>query len=70
MWVRNMQTIYYNAKQIMKITQDWMGDLYCGIKLDWDYNAQTSLSHLLAMRNTVLGKSTRVGADNQNVTAN
>ncbi len=28
------------------------------------------LSHLLALRNTVLGKSTRVGADYQNVTVN
>ena len=31
---------------------------------------QSVLSCLLALRNTVLGKSTRVGADYQNVTVN
>ncbi len=24
-----------------KLTEDWTGDLYCGIKLNWDYNACT-----------------------------
>jgi hypothetical protein len=23
------------------LTKDWMGDLYCGIKLNWDYDKQT-----------------------------
>jgi hypothetical protein len=25
-------------KEKYKLTEDWSGDLYCGIKLDWDYN--------------------------------
>ncbi len=37
------------------------------ISLDFD---QSFLSRLLALRNTVLGKSTRVGADYQNATVN
>jgi hypothetical protein len=24
-----------------ELTKDWTGDLYCGIQLIWDYNAQT-----------------------------
>jgi hypothetical protein len=28
-------------KQKYELTKDWTGDLYCGIKLDWDYNVQT-----------------------------
>ncbi len=28
-------------KKDYELTKDWMGDLYCGIQLDWDYNAQT-----------------------------
>jgi hypothetical protein len=24
-----------------ELTEDWTGDLYCGIKLHWDYNACT-----------------------------
>ncbi len=23
------------------LTKDWTGDLYCGIKLNWDYKKQT-----------------------------
>jgi hypothetical protein len=26
----------YNSR-----TKDWMGNLYCGIQLNWDYNNQT-----------------------------
>jgi hypothetical protein len=37
------------------------------ISVDFD---QSVLSHLLVLKNTVLGKSTRVGADYQNVTVN
>jgi hypothetical protein len=37
------------------------------ISMDFD---QSVLSRLLALRNTVLGKSMRVGADYQNVTVN
>jgi hypothetical protein len=37
------------------------------ISMDFD---QSVLSRLLALRNTVLGKSTRVGADYQKVTVN
>jgi hypothetical protein len=28
-------------KEKYGVTEDWMGDLYCGIKLKWDYVAQT-----------------------------
>jgi hypothetical protein len=28
-------------KQKYKLTKDWTGDLYCRIKLNWDYNART-----------------------------
>jgi hypothetical protein len=28
-------------KENYDLTQDWDGDLYCGIKLKWDYEAQT-----------------------------
>ncbi len=28
-------------KQKYELTKDWTGDLYCGIKLNWDYNVHT-----------------------------
>ncbi len=28
-------------KDKYELTKDWTGDLYCGIKLNWDYNATT-----------------------------
>jgi hypothetical protein len=28
-------------EQKYELIKDWTGDLYCGIKLNWDYNAQT-----------------------------
>jgi hypothetical protein len=28
-------------KEKYEVTKDWSGDLYCGIKLRWDYNART-----------------------------
>ncbi len=28
-------------KEKYKLTKDWTGDLYCGIKLNWDYKART-----------------------------
>jgi hypothetical protein len=28
-------------KMDYELTKDWTGDLYCGIKLDWDYNTLT-----------------------------
>ncbi len=28
-------------KEKFKITEDWLGDLYCGINLKWDYIKQT-----------------------------
>jgi hypothetical protein len=28
-------------KEKYELVEDWSGDLYCGIKLAWDYNAQT-----------------------------
>jgi hypothetical protein len=39
------------------------------LKISVDIN-QSVLSRLLALRNTVLGKSTRVGADYQNMMVN
>ncbi len=27
-------------KKMYECTEDWTGDLYCGIKLNWDYNAR------------------------------
>ncbi len=39
------------------------------LKISMDFD-QSVLSRLLAFRNTVLGKSTRVGADYQNATVN
>ena len=29
------------VKEKYELTEDWLGDLYCGIKLHWDYNAGT-----------------------------
>jgi hypothetical protein len=28
-------------KEMHELTEDWTGDLYCRIKLNWDYNART-----------------------------
>jgi hypothetical protein len=28
-------------KEKYELTEDWTGDLYCGIKLLWDYNVRT-----------------------------
>jgi hypothetical protein len=28
-------------KETYELTEDWTGDLYCGIKLDWDWDART-----------------------------
>ena len=28
-------------KENYEFTEDWSGDLYCGIKLHWDYNVRT-----------------------------
>ena len=28
-------------KEKYELTKDWAGDLYCGIKLHWDYNVRT-----------------------------
>jgi hypothetical protein len=30
-------------KEKYKLTEDWLGDLYCGIKLDWNYDKHTLL---------------------------
>ncbi len=30
-------------KEKYKLTKDWSGDLYCGIKLDWNYDKRTLL---------------------------
>jgi len=26
-------------KETYELTEDWTGDIYCGIKLNWDYRA-------------------------------
>ena len=28
-------------KEKYEVTEDWSSDLYCGIKLNWDYTART-----------------------------
>ena len=33
----------FNLVQKYELTKDWSGDLYCGIKLKWDYAAQTAV---------------------------
>ena len=30
-----------SIKAMYTLTKDWTGDLYCGIKLDWDYKNRT-----------------------------
>jgi CO dehydrogenase/acetyl-CoA synthase delta subunit len=30
-----------HKRKICELTEDWSGDLYCGIKLHWDYIART-----------------------------
>jgi hypothetical protein len=30
-----------SIKQMYKLTKDWMGNLYCGITLEWDYTNRT-----------------------------
>jgi hypothetical protein len=30
-----------SLKKDYELTKDWDGNLYCGIKLKWDYNART-----------------------------
>jgi hypothetical protein len=37
----NVDHLIRCIKETYKVTEDWSGDLYCGIKLDWDYNART-----------------------------
>jgi len=36
-----MPIISASLKTKYKLVEDWDGDLYCGIKLHWDYNART-----------------------------
>jgi hypothetical protein len=33
----NSDHLIVSIKATYTLTEDWMGDLYCGIKLDWDY---------------------------------
>jgi hypothetical protein len=33
-----------SIKAMYTLTEDWTGDLYCGIKLDWDYRIELSTS--------------------------
>jgi hypothetical protein len=37
----NVDHLIKCLKENYDLTQDWDGDLYCGIKLKWDYEAQT-----------------------------
>ena len=36
-----MLTIYWCIKQKYELIEEWTGNLYCGIKLNWDYDACT-----------------------------
>ena len=37
----NVDHLIKCIKEKYELTEDWSGDLYCGIKLHWDYNACT-----------------------------
>ncbi len=37
----HMDHLIWCIKQKYELTEDWTGDLYCGIKLNWDYDACT-----------------------------
>jgi hypothetical protein len=37
----NITHLIQCIKQHYEVMEDWSGDLYCGIKLDWNYNART-----------------------------
>jgi hypothetical protein len=42
MSVKNTWTISFGASnKNIELTKDWTGNLYCGIALNWDYNART-----------------------------
>ncbi len=44
MWAGSMEHVNHLIKCIKEkyeLSEDWLGDLYCGIKLRWDYNACT-----------------------------
>ncbi len=43
-------------KEKYKLTKDWTGDLYCGIKLNWDYTACTLDISMLGYIKTLLLK--------------
>ena len=36
-----MDHLIWCIKQKYKLVKDWTGNLYCGIKLKWDYDART-----------------------------
>ncbi len=37
----HVEHLIWCIKQQYELTKDWTSDLYCGIKLKWDYEAQT-----------------------------
>jgi hypothetical protein len=37
----NITHLIKSIKQHYEVTKDWAGDLYCGIKLNWNYNMRT-----------------------------
>ncbi len=37
----NVQHLIVSIKKNYSLTKDWTGDLYCGIKLEWDYVNRT-----------------------------
>ncbi len=37
----NVDHLIASIKKDYMLTEDWMGNLYCGIQLDWDYAGQT-----------------------------
>ena len=43
---QHAQHLIDTLKQHYMLAEDWEGDLYCGIKLDWNYNKCTLLISL------------------------
>jgi hypothetical protein len=37
----HIKHLIWCIKQKYELTKDWTGDFYCGIKLNWDYDAWT-----------------------------
>jgi hypothetical protein len=49
--------LIWSINHTYELTKDWMGDLYCGIQLKWDYNATTLDILILGYIKKVLQKN-------------